>query len=412
MTAVEQKDLVARVKAILLSPKTEWPVIAEEPATVGEIYKNYVIILAAIPAVTGFIVMSVIGVTVPFGGGTFRIPIMSGLGGALVTYGLSLAGIYVVALIIDALAPTFGGTKNQIQALKAAAYAYTAYWVTSVAQILPFLGMLIALAGGLYSLYLLYLGLPTMMKSPRERALPYTAVVVLGAIVIGFIMSMVASSMFGLPRGMNFDADTTETELDPDSPLGQLQEYGKRMEEAGKKLESAQQSDDPQAQQEALGELFGAVLGSDGNVEALPIDRIAGFAPKAIGDLPRTDISSERNAMFGVQVSQMRATYSDDADRYLELEITDFGGTAGLLSVASWAGIKHEWQNADGFERSYKVDGRAVHERWDNRSGNGEFGVVVGKRFLVQASGQVASIDTLKLAVASVDLAELERIAP
>lgn len=410
-SAVELKDVVGRVKAILLTPKSEWPVIAEEPATVKEIYTNYVIILAAIPAVTGFVVASIIGITIPFGG-TFRVPIMSGLGGALVSYGLSLAGIFVVALIIDALAPSFGGTKNQIQALKAAAYAYTAYWVASVAQILPFLGTLIALAGGIYSLYLLYLGLPTMMKSPRERALPYTAVVVLGAIVIGFIMSWVASSMLGLPTGMNVEPDSAQTQFDRESPLGQLEAYGKRMEEAGKKLESAQQSDDPQAQQQAFGELFGAVLGGDGNVEALPIDRIASFAPDEIDDMPQTDISSERNAMFGVQVSQTQATYSDGDSRFLKLEIIDFGGTAGLLSVASWAGIEQEKRNANGYERSYKDDGRAVHERWDNERGSGEFGVIVGNRFLVQATGQVASIDVLENAVASVDLAELERIAP
>ena len=113
MSAVERKDIVSRVKAIVMSPKSEWPVIAEETATVADIYTKYVILLTAIPAVVGFIVASFIGINIPFGG-TFRVPIMSGLSSALVTYVLSLAGIYIVALIVDALAPTFGGTKNQI----------------------------------------------------------------------------------------------------------------------------------------------------------------------------------------------------------------------------------------------------------------------------------------------------------
>src|SRR5829696_160626 len=117
----ESRDIVSRVKAILMTPKTEWPVIAAEPATVADLYKNYILILAAIPAVAGFIQTSLIGTTLPFGGGTFRVSIASGLTTAVVTYVMSLVVIYIVGLIIDALAPTFGGVKNPVQAMKTAA---------------------------------------------------------------------------------------------------------------------------------------------------------------------------------------------------------------------------------------------------------------------------------------------------
>src|SRR5262245_34015840 len=118
-------DIVSRVKAILMTPKTEWPVIAAEPTTVADLYKNYILIIAAIPAVMNFIQMSVIGITIPFGG-TIRTGIVSGITSALVYYIMLLVMIFVVGLIIDALAPTFGGVKNQVQALKAAAYSATA----------------------------------------------------------------------------------------------------------------------------------------------------------------------------------------------------------------------------------------------------------------------------------------------
>jgi len=192
------RDIVSRVKAILMTPKTEWPIIAAESTTVADLYKNYVIILAAIPAVAGFIKMSIIGTTIPFAG-TFRVGIMSGLTTAILTYVLSLVAIYIIALIIDALAPTFGAVKDQLQALKTAAYAYTAYWVASVAQIVPVLGMLIVLAGALYSLYLLYLGLPVVMKTPRDRALMYTGVVIIAAIVLGIVISTLASLFLKVP---------------------------------------------------------------------------------------------------------------------------------------------------------------------------------------------------------------------
>ena len=115
--------LVARAKAILLSPTTEWPVIADEPATVSEIFKNYVIWLAAISAVAGFIGNTVVGYSVPFLG-HYRMGFGAGLTGAIVTYVLSLAGVFLVAYLADALAPTFGGQKNFTQAVKAVAYAY------------------------------------------------------------------------------------------------------------------------------------------------------------------------------------------------------------------------------------------------------------------------------------------------
>jgi len=152
------RDLVTRVKAILMTPKTEWPVIAAETTTVADLYKNYVVILAAIPAIAGFIGMSIVGF------GFFRTPIVAGLTIAVLSYVMTLVGVYIIALVTDALAPTFGSVKDQMQALKTAAYSMTALWVASVAQIIPGLGGLVALVGLIYGLYLFYLALPFTMK--------------------------------------------------------------------------------------------------------------------------------------------------------------------------------------------------------------------------------------------------------
>ena len=181
-------DLVARVKGILLSPKTEWDVIEAEPATVGSLYTSYIMLLAAIPAIAGFIGLTLIGYSVL--GTTFRYPLVSGIEQAFLMYILSLAGTFVIALIIDALAPNFGGQKNQVQALKVAAYASTASWVAGIFTILSSLALLNIL--GLYSLYLLYLGLPRLMKAPQERAMPYTLVVVIGAIAVFILVAAVS----------------------------------------------------------------------------------------------------------------------------------------------------------------------------------------------------------------------------
>ncbi len=189
-------SLVDRVKRILMSPRTEWQVIDAEPTTPAQLYTGYIVPLAAIGPIAQLIGYSVFGISVPFMG-TYRVPIGSAITSALVTYILSLAATYVLALIIDALAPTFNGQRSQIQALKVAAYSSTASWVAGVFHLIPGLRLLTIL--GLYSLYLLYLGLPIVMKAPREKAVAYTAVVILAAIVLFMVIGVIAGRFMALP---------------------------------------------------------------------------------------------------------------------------------------------------------------------------------------------------------------------
>lgn len=183
-------NLVDRVKKILVSPAKEWPVIAAESHTVASLYTQYVMILAAIPAIASFIGFSIVGYS-GFGP-TYRIPMAAGLANMILSYALTLGSVYLMALVIDALAPNFGGEKNFIQALKVAAFFPTAAWVAGIFAILPALAIL-AVLGSLYSLYLLYTGLAPLMKVPEDKSIAYTAVVVLVAIVLMVVISAVAA---------------------------------------------------------------------------------------------------------------------------------------------------------------------------------------------------------------------------
>ena len=157
--------LVHRVQNICLKPKQEWEVIAGETSSTADLLKNYALPLAAIGAVAGFIGLSFIGMSVPFLG-TYRVPMVTGLVSGAVGLAIQLASVFVLGLIIDALAPKFGGEKNSAQALKVAVYSFTPGWAVSVVRILPSLGILAGLAS-LYGIYVLYLGLPRLMKSPQ-----------------------------------------------------------------------------------------------------------------------------------------------------------------------------------------------------------------------------------------------------
>jgi hypothetical protein len=193
--------LVDRVKNILLSPRTEWPVIDAEPATVSSLYTGYIMPLAAIPVICQAIGMSAVGITIPFVGTHYRTPIVSAITSAAVLYVFSLIAVFIVALIVDGLAPTFGGTKNQVQALKVVAYSYTASWVGGILSLIPALSV-IGILFGLYSLYLLYLGLPVLMKSPADKAVGYTVVVVICTIIITWVIFFTVAALgFGMGAG-------------------------------------------------------------------------------------------------------------------------------------------------------------------------------------------------------------------
>ena len=176
--------LIARVQGILMKPAAEWDVIDGESATVPGLFIGYACILAAIPPIALvlqhllFIHWTIIPIIVI----------------AIVSYFASLLGVYIMGFIIDALAPSFDGQKNQVQAMKLAVYPYTAAWVAGILNIVPVLGILAALAG-LYGLYILYLGLPKLMKSPPEKTMGYFIVSLVVAIVVNIVIGAVIASI-------------------------------------------------------------------------------------------------------------------------------------------------------------------------------------------------------------------------
>jgi len=189
-------SLMERAKNIVLTPKTEWPVIDGEQTTTGGLYTGYIIPLAAIGPIAQVIGWSVFGMSLPFVG-SFHIPIGYAVRTAVITYVGSLIGTFVLALIIDGLAPTFGGQKSQMQALKVAAYSSTAAWLAGIFGLLPQLAILGLL--GLYSLYLLFLGLPVLMKAPEDKAMGYTVVVIICAIVLWIVIFSITKQFYWQP---------------------------------------------------------------------------------------------------------------------------------------------------------------------------------------------------------------------
>ena len=187
-------NLVERVRNILFDPQSEWAVIDAEPTGIRELYARYVVPLALIPAVAGLIGGSLVGIGVP-GVGTVRVGVGAGLFGAVLQFLLLLGFVYVLALVINTLAQFFGGRMDIVAAFKVAAYASTPAWLAGVFAVVPAFAFLSVV--GLYGLYLLFIGLPLLMRARPDTAFTYTAAVA-GA---SMVLALMVAGMLGLVAG-------------------------------------------------------------------------------------------------------------------------------------------------------------------------------------------------------------------
>jgi hypothetical protein len=185
-------NLVLRAKNIIISPASEWEVIKQESTSIGELFSKYAIILAAIPAIAGFIGYSLFGISLGFI--SYHVPIGSGILWAVLTYILNLVGVYVIALIVDALAPSFGSTKDMTASMKVVVFSYTPAWVAGILYVIPSLSILVMLAG-IYTLVLMYLGLQKVKDVPKEKMVGYIVVVIVVSLVVYFIIGAIVSAI-------------------------------------------------------------------------------------------------------------------------------------------------------------------------------------------------------------------------
>ena len=407
-------NLVERAKNILLQPNQEWPVIAAEAADTKSLFIQYAVPLAAIGPIAMWLGHSLVGISVgPLG--TYRTPIVGGLAFAVLTYVLSLVSVFVVGLIIDALAPSFGGEKNGTQAMKCAVYAHTPGWLGGIFHLLPALSIL-AVVASLYGLYLLYLGLPVLMKAPRDKAVGYAVVVVICAIVLAIVVGVIgsiigfgggamSSGMFGGARGTA--VGMARPDAAADSVLGKLDTLSKKMEESGKKMDEANKKGDTAAAMGAAMEGLSTMASGGKKVEPLDASRLKDFLPATLDGMPRADLTTEQNSFGPMSVTMASATYQD-AGRKVRIGVGDMAAARGLFALTSMMGAGQMKESDAGYEKIHKVDGRLVIEKLDRKSGASEYGVVLADRFVVNTSSSNVDPTALRAMIAKLDLAKLE----
>jgi hypothetical protein len=414
---------------------------------------------------------------------------VSGLFSSVLTFVMGLIGLYLVGLIINMLAPSFGGQRDQRQALKTAAYALTPAWLGTALTFLP-LGSLLQLCAGIYGIYVLYLGLPVMMRSKQTGSAGYTASVVVCTILVGILFGIVAASLgvagrmggFGGSAAM-YDSHSPEAQAAAADRAGAVlgnmlggvvgsDQKGKdglanafsNLAKAGQKMEQEQaaarngsagsagastgagnaasgaagggaaaqstsapntsaandgaagsNADPTQNAMAATGGLIAALGGAlGGSVRHDPVDfnTLKGMLPASLPNMQRTNAQGSSQQAMGVKSSSATADYqgtpAGSSNPSMHIKISDMSGVSGLLDAASGLVPTGETQSDTGFEKDTVLDGRAVHEKYDRRSGDGEVSAIVAKRFSVEVTGQGVDIAQLEKTLGSLDLARLE----
>ena len=441
-SGIVSQGLIARVKGILLAPTVEWPLIASEASSARAIYLHYVAPLAAIGAIAGLIGQSVIGIGVPLLG-TYRTPIVSAFVLALLMYAFTFVVVFVVALLVDALAPTFGGQKDPLRSLKVTAYSYTPAWIAGALQLIPALGILGILAG-LYGIYLLYLGLPVLMRCPKDKAIGYSIVVLLCAIVLSVVIGSISALAFGgfgyrafggggsladsrgddavaadAAAGMLsgiFGGKTAADKQRVSDAMKTLAKAGQQAEQAEKAAKVAGATDSPRVvttPTDAVGSLgaLGQILTGGSDVKPVDFRKLKEMLPEAVAGMKRNDSSGESNEAMGIKGSSAIAHYSSESGGRLTVEITDMGSLSGLAGMAARFDPNTQKETDIGYERTTKVNGQLMHERYDRQAKSGEASLLAADRFSITVNGSGVESDVILGALKSIDTTRLGALA-
>ena len=384
------RGIFARARNILLTPSTEWPVVAAEPSSSSAIYLRYVAPLVAIGVIATFLGQTLVGTSAgPLG--MVRVSIFAGLMHAILLFGLSFLQVFLISWLVDALAPSFGGQPNSLAALKVTAYSFTPGWVAAVLNVVPVLGVIGVLAA-LYGLYLLYLGLPVLMQSPKERSVGYTVVLVVCAVVLSVLVTMLSTCAVA---GLDFLG------------LGGMVRHGGVSSPATAKTDSASVLANIFGGKSDAMNAVGQIMADGKDVQPVDFRELKAMLPASLPGMQRNEASGQGGEAMGMKGSSATARYSDGAKASIRIEIVDLGSMAGVAALAGKFDPNIEKETDTGYERTKRIEGQLVHERYDRRTKSGEIGVLVANRFTITVEGSGIDAAALTGALKTIDLPSL-----
>jgi hypothetical protein len=365
---------IERARRLITTPAAEWEVIDGESVDVSALFKTWVAPLAAIPAVSGFLAHSIMGIGLL--GTHTRVPLAEGAFHALFSFVICLAGVYALAYILSALAPYFGAQKNFNQALKLAAYSPIAAWTSSIFMAIPALSFL-AVLGGLYSLYLLYTGIRILLTPAQNKIMYFAAL----AIVLTMLINAVGGQ-FGSEKPADHSA-YQQSEV----PVQNHAEDGQKGDLAG---------------------MIAALNGGNSGVVS-DMELLKTLAPERLSNLRRTALDV-KTLQSPLKVITVQAQYQGDHDQEITLTLMNSAGVNFIKTLAGLSGISRSKTADDGsFEILKREGNRLILQTWDALAAQGSF-VWSYKNFIVSVNGRNVSLKALEKAANTITPSDLNRL--
>ncbi len=177
--------ILGHVWGLLLHPDREWEAIRAEPCSVGDCYLRHVMILAALPAISGFIGTTQVGWQVGMGE-TVKLTVASALLISAVFYVAMLVAVVTMGEFIHWMAHTYGAEPSLEHSVVLAAYTATPLFLVGVLALYPvvWLNMLFGLLALGYAIYLLYTGVPIVMRIPKDQGYMFSSSI----LTVGMVM--------------------------------------------------------------------------------------------------------------------------------------------------------------------------------------------------------------------------------
>jgi hypothetical protein len=234
------------------------------------------------------------------------------------------------------------------------------------------------------------------MKSPPDKTIAYTAVVV----VISFFVFAIGFTVVGAVTAIGAMGGAMASSQN--DHLSGVVHFNGQSVDLGKLQAAAQQAED--AAKQAQG------AAPDGKVAAIDPEKLKTLLPDSVAGAPRTEISATSAGAGGYGGSNAEATY-EAGDKHVTVTVTDLAAAGALAAMAGAVNMQHDEETATGYEKVSTINGRLTTEKYDNQSKSGEYSVIVANRFNVSAEGSGVSIDDLKGAVAAIGPDRLDALS-
>jgi hypothetical protein len=382
---MERKSFLSRIWCLWRHPRVEWPVIADETGGIRSLYFRYVLPLVLIGPVCGYVGGMLFGVKM--GALVFPPDPVSAAFGAAAAVGLHLVGVYLLSRLIDALAPAFDGEPNPARAFKLAAYSATPVWLSGIFALYPPIWILGVV--GLYGFYLLYRGIPVMMRTRSPRPWLYALVAGMSGLVLVALAGVVPASI-------------TRINLVPKPGVASRWDH-RHFRFPG--MDDQRRIARVLAQSQAVKQQLSA---ADRRRPPIKGEELQTLLPASLwGGFTRTAVQSSDQKLGPITVAKAKAVYVAPKSR-ITLQVFDMGAAGSLADELK---PNAESDNAHGYAKLGLVDGRMTSEQYDRDAHSGSYGVVVAGRFAVKADGEQVAIGDLQKAVKAIDFDRLEAMA-